>query len=175
MHFQLVPFDTGSKIAISGDFRYEDDRITVVYDLVGKIEDIKIPPRVEGCPRADDLWKSTCFEFFLGEAEGAAYLEINLSPSGAWNAYEFSDMRQGMREAPQMKLDHHTFDSSDQSVALRAGFELTEILRRPLRLGISAVIEHESQNGDNRLSYHALIHGDRPDFHARANHLLRMD
>jgi hypothetical protein len=49
--------------------------------------------------RADNLWKTTCFELFLGQA-GTTYREFNFSPSGQWATYAFAAYRESGHDAP---------------------------------------------------------------------------
>ena len=48
--------------------------------------------------RADELWRTTCFEAFIG-GESGSYTELNFSPSGQWASYDFDAPRQGMRDS----------------------------------------------------------------------------
>ncbi|MBL6689703.1 MAG: DOMON-like domain-containing protein [Pseudomonadales bacterium] len=111
--------------------------------------------------RGDNLWRSTCLEIFLGQPGASGYLEINLSPSGAWNAYSFTSYREGMAETDRVRL-----------VGLQRGTNAFEArlqfdtLPMPITVGPAAVIEKES----GALSYFALKHGDKPDFHNAALH-----
>ena len=57
-------------------------------------------PAFAGKGRADELWRTTCFELFLKPGGGTAYCEFNLSPSERWAAYDFSDRRDGMEDRP---------------------------------------------------------------------------
>jgi hypothetical protein len=110
--------------------------------------------------RCDELWKTTCFEAFLQTEGTHAYREYNFAPSGDWAAYDFSDRREGMNEAPlanppYIRLeDNLTWWTLGATFALEAG--------RHWLLGLSAVIEET----DGTKSYWALAHGgERPDFH----------
>src|SRR5690349_14172779 len=58
---------------------------------------LAVPP-FAGKGRADELWQTTCFELFLKPAGGSGYVELNLSPSERWNAYDFEAYRWGMDE-----------------------------------------------------------------------------
>ena len=58
-----------------------------------------VPP-FGGKGRADNLWQTTCFEAFLMPGEGPAYVELNLSPSEHWAAYDFTSRREGMANRP---------------------------------------------------------------------------
>src|SRR5260221_5889916 len=53
-----------------------------------------IPPPADP-RRADDLWKTTCFEAFLRDPGGEAYREWNFAPSAEWAAYDFTASRDG--------------------------------------------------------------------------------
>ena len=53
--------------------------------------------------RADELWKTTCFEAFLRPMGEESYREWNFAPSSQWAAYRFTGYRQGM--APLEEFD----------------------------------------------------------------------
>lgn len=124
-----------------------------------------VVPTFAGKGRADGLWKTTCFEFFLQEPGAAAYAELNLSPSERWNAYDFSGYRQGMAERP---LPHEPTCSAriGQSLAIfDAAVPAAGLPPLPWRYGLSAVIEEEG----GHLSYWAIAHPEGPpDFHSPA-------
>ena len=110
--------------------------------------------------RADELWKTTCFEAFLREAGSDAYQEWNFAPSGQWAAYKFSDYREGMAELevgapPYIRVeDNLTWWTLGATISVEAG--------RAWNLGLSAVIEEK----DGTKSYWALSHpSEKPDFH----------
>ncbi|MBN8830442.1 MAG: DOMON-like domain-containing protein [Sphingomonadales bacterium] len=147
----------GAQISQGDDMSWE-----VAFAAVGKPGEIVVPgaaPRVH----TDELWKTTCFELFIGRA-GDSYAELNLSPSGAFAAYHFDHYRTGMRK----------IDLPAPDLALEVGNErLTLTARFPEdslpwdyngRIGISAVIEEKS----GAKSYWALVHpAGKPDFHHR--------
>jgi hypothetical protein len=111
--------------------------------------------------RADELWRTTCFEIFLRRPGEEPYREWNFAPSGQWAAYDFAAYREGragtdVRFAPEIVLqDNLTWWQVGVTVPLDRG---------PWQLGLSAVIEE--QGGTQ--SYWALAHppGGKPDFHA---------
>src|SRR5690606_38180706 len=73
----------------------KDGRTMLRYRVDG-CESLVLPPYA-GKGRADDLWRATCFELFLG-GNGPAYLEFNFSPSGKWASYFFPAYREGRIE-----------------------------------------------------------------------------
>src|SRR5437660_35270 len=77
------------------------------YRVTGKIDDLRLPP-VMAAARADELWRHSCFEAFVGTSSGAAYYEFNFAPSTQWAAYRFDGYRSGMRAAtaiePQIEV-----------------------------------------------------------------------
>ena len=111
--------------------------------------------------RADDLWRTTCFEAFLRVPGAEGYREWNFAPSGEWAAYDLSAFRTGMTEAdvapPYIRIeDNLTWWALGATIAVDAGADW--------QLGLSAVFEEK----DGTRSYWALAHpsGDKPDFHA---------
>jgi hypothetical protein len=135
------------------------------YFVTGKIGDLRIPPVVSPA-RADELWRHTCFEAFVGTAANAAYYEFNFAPSTQWAAYRFSSYRSGMRVATEISAPRIDVQSSPECYTWQAALALDGLsgLPRdaPWRLGLSAVIEETS----GRRSYWALAHPPgKPDFH----------
>lgn len=109
--------------------------------------------------RADELWKTTCFEAFLRPLGRENYREWNFAPSGQWAAYDFSATRTGMSEGeaadPYIRVeDNLTWWALGAAIAVPADINW--------ELGLSAVLEAK----DGTKSYWALAHtGDKPDFH----------
>jgi hypothetical protein len=142
-----------------------DVRLELSYRLVGDLESLQLPePR--SSVRTDGLWRHTCFEAFIGQPGGGEYWEYNFSPSGAWAAYRFAAYREGM--APLMRGTAPTLRREEDvdSLMLAATLDLSWMCppgaRRPLRLGLAAVIENRSRE----LSWWALAHpAGKPDFH----------
>jgi hypothetical protein len=124
----------------------------------------------EGEPkRADELWKTTCFEAFLREAGQTAYREWNFAPSGQWAAYDFSSPRKGMKNA---KLDQPPYVRMEDNFTWWAlGATIAVDADKKWELGLSAVLEDK----DGTKSYWALAHaGDAPDFHVADCFIARL-
>lgn len=126
-------------------------------------------PAAAAPERHDDLWKTSCFELFLGQA-GTSYQEFNFSPSSRWATYGFADYREGGRNA-EMPI-------APVIAVMRAGDEAVCEVRLPRTIlegavcaGLTAVIE---EAGGHK-SYWALAHGEgRPDFHKRSCFTLQL-
>jgi hypothetical protein len=135
---------------------------TNIWFGVGAPADRFVIPEPAEPVRANELWKTTCFEAFLSPFGGCSYREWNFAPSGRWAAYDFTDYREGMAEAdviqpPYIRLeDNFTWWGVGASIAVPADIKW--------ELGLSAVIEEN----DGTKSYWALAHAaEKPDFHAR--------
>ena len=134
-------------------------RLDLRYRLSGVTEALVLPPPAQPA-RADELWRHTCLEAFVGEAASPGYLEFNLAPSTQWAAYRFEGPRAGMAPAEVAPPDIRINRSGGR-------LELAATLAPPLdggpwRLGLSAVIGEAG----GRISYWALRHPPaRPDFH----------
>jgi len=140
-------------------------RLTLQYRLSGDISALVLPALAPP-ERADDLWKTTCFEAFLKRPDGDQYSEFNFSPSTRWAVYVFDDYRAGMRplasvvvSRTDMRIDTGGFDLGivvDLS-GTRMPWQESDLL-----IGLSAVIETR----DGARSYWALAHPPgEPDFH----------
>jgi hypothetical protein len=132
----------------------EGDLLCLRFVAKGAIDGVAWPEPAEG--RADELWRTTCFEAFVETDDG--YVEFNLSPSGRWASYRFDGPRQGMRDAVETPTVPE-MDAASDLVRLETRLTLPRGARR---LGLSAVIEAT----DGTISYWALAHpSDKPDFH----------
>ena len=122
-------------------------------------------PVFAGKGRADGLWQQTCFELFLRVPGEPGYVELNLSPSEQWAAYDFASYRSGMEERPVPRDPVCTLRRGQNMLIFDAAVPLAGLPPLPWQFGIAAVIEEEG----GVKSYWALRHGEgAPDFHAPA-------
>ena len=130
-----------------------------------------VVPPFAGKGRADELWRTTCFELFLKPAGGEAYCEFNLSPSERWAAYDFTGYRAGMAERPVEREPQATMRLGSTFTIFDAAIPLSGLPSEDCRMNLSAVIEE--QGGVK--SYWALAHpADKPDFHDPACFLAEL-
>lgn len=135
------------------------ERLQLAYRVSGVLDRLAVPtPQPPG--RADELWKHTCFEVFIGAANG--YYEFNFSPSSQWAAYRFDDYRTGMRDAV-VAMPAIEWSIEEGRATLFVTLELSHDATGPL--GLSAVIE----DPQGARSFWALAHpAGPPDFHHAA-------
>ena len=106
--------------------RQHDGSLTLSYIVTGKIADLRLPP-VTAPARADELWRSTCFEAFIRTAPGEAYYEFNFAPSTQWTAYRFDGYRTGMRVASEIAAPRIEVQSAPECYTLRATLDLSSL------------------------------------------------
>lgn len=153
--------------AISVEATREGARLSLRFEVSGDIAAIAFP-RWRNAARADELWRRTCLEAFVGDVGDGAYAEINLSPSNQWAVYAFDGYRKGMRSLDGIERRDGVASQDATRYVLRAVFDLDRLAflsaADPWRLGLSAVIELK----DGSKSYWALAHAPgQPDFHHR--------
>ncbi|MDP2763222.1 MAG: DOMON-like domain-containing protein, partial [Brevundimonas sp.] len=126
--------------------------------LAGATSGIDIPAASD-VGRADGLWRSTCFEVFARLRDGR-YAEFNISPSGEWAAYGFSDYREGRADLNgPIRVVRAEWSGDVFELDAMVDWRDWPFIER---IGLSAVIE----DIDGNLSYWALAHpSDKPDFH----------
>jgi hypothetical protein len=172
--FRLIPFAPEHPgFSLHGSVQRAGLRLRVEYILSGELSTLLIPEPTPQRQRRDGLWRSTCFELFVAPKAASRYLEINVSPSGDWNAYTFSAYREGL--APLAVTDLVSQCARRDPDTLQLGFTLelppSQSCDAELDVAVTAVLEH---GGETR-SYWALVHnGDRPDFHNRDSFLLSL-
>lgn len=152
--------------SIGADIRLSESAALIIrYWAKGSIADVSIPP-IEQPARADELWRHTCFEAFLGRADSDAYFEFNFSPSTRWAAYRFTAYREGMSVAqscPPPKIDI-TRAASELSLTAVLPLEWvgSAALVSPMRVALSAIVQSRA----GAITCWALAHpSEKPDFH----------
>lgn len=115
-------------------------------------------PEVATPARADELWRTTCFEMFWRPSAGDGYVEFNLSPSLRWAAYAFDRYRDGMRDLP-LAVDPVIERTRD---GIEVDVDLSTVPSSAADVALTAVIEEI----DGTKSYWSLAHPPgAPDFH----------
>jgi len=124
-----------------------------------------VVPSFAGRGRAAELWQTTCFEAFLKPEGGASYVELNLSPSERWAAYDFAAYRDGMADRPFPHEPQCSIRIGTGMAIFDAAVPVAGLPALPATMGLSAVIEEEG----GVKSYWALAHpAEKPDFHDAA-------
>jgi hypothetical protein len=176
--FTLRPFQGDAEdapdIQITGSIARGPEAVAINYQITGKCAALYFP-KMTGVPeRRDFLWKTTCFELFIKEADAEGYLEINLSPAGHWNIYRFDGYRTGMREelrvaAPAVQVD----DRKPDIWTISTEIHINNIMAagQPFQAAVSVVVKTVT----GHLSYWALTHpGVEPDFHHRDSFVIKL-
>ena len=144
------------------------------YSLVGNVEEISLPPRSIHPRRRDELWKGTCFEFFLAVKDQPQYWEFNLSPSGDWNLYRMDAYRRiGFREERAISQLPFKIKNESKRYSLDVTVDLISFVepQQELQIAITAILQ--TKNGNE--TYWSLTHpAPHPDFHLRESFILRL-
>ena len=164
---QLHPYQPCyEKIQIEGDVQFAEGKLTVKFQWTDPDEKIVIGDALE-LERKAELWKHTCFEAFLHAEHHENYYEINLTPDGGWNAYEFQKYRTPQPPQESQNLVLLSFHLEENLV--EAQFHLKD-QHHVWWCSLTAVIELV----DGKKHYFAVEHkGDRPDFHLKESFKLR--
>jgi hypothetical protein len=162
-----------ASLALTGSVRRNGDRLSLHYRLEDPEGLVLLPPATATPRRRDELWITTCFEFFLAEPGTGPYWEVNLCPSGDWNLYRLSGYRQGLAPEPAIAALPFVVERDRGGLDLAVTLDLgaLPLVGRPLELAVTAVVE--LQGGE--ILYWALRHpGEQADFHRREGFGLRI-
>jgi hypothetical protein len=174
--FLLLPFPDPDipDIVITGKVLRQNSLFNIQYALTGEIKDICLPSLSVHPTRKDDLWKATCFEFFLAIKDSPQYWECNLSPSGDWNVYHMDAYRRiGFRDETAIQGLQFEMRRTSNGLMLDAGIDLSSIIRvgQVLEVAVTAVI----QTREGHETHWALMHpAPEADFHLRESFVLQM-
>ncbi len=174
-HFSLFPFGLVFDPAIlelSVTVLRDEQQMMLRYSLFDDQAQVLIPTS-NSSSRQHNLWKATCFEFFIAVQNSRKYWEFNLSPSGDWNVYRFDDYRVGMQEEIAFTSLPFEVETRSKQTSLTIELDLNAIAQssQTLDIGVAAVIQHL----DRSLTYWAIEHcGAEADFHLRNSFVLRL-
>ena len=182
-HFSLIPFPDNCphpEIEITGQIERLNQQLSITFQLTGEIEKIAVTPADPNPSRRNELWQTTCFEFFLALKGSPKYWEFNLSPAGHWNIYRFDDYRQGMTEELAFESLPFLVKVKPDSLTLSLSLDLETIISstQNLEVGITSVIQSNINNlisEENSITYWALTHvAKEADFHQRKSFILNL-
>ncbi|MBW4502591.1 MAG: DOMON-like domain-containing protein [Scytonema hyalinum WJT4-NPBG1] len=182
--FKMQPFPSAKPIPdlkIAGNIARQGNQFTIHYALLGDVKEVAFAKRAlcaiaapsDTPARKHELWKDTCFEFFLGIKNSDRYWEFNLSPAGDWNVYHFDAYRQGMQEETAFTALPFSIQHLSDGLAIALDVELDKIVpaNQAIEVGITTVIKHR----DGEVSYWALTHqGTEADFHRRDSFIIAL-
>ena len=174
--FSLQPFlSTKSlpNLKIAGNIARNSNQLVICYMLEGDFKEIAIATPSNTRSRKHELWKDTCFEFFVGIKDSARYWEFNLSPAGHWNVYRFDAYRQGMQEETAFTILPFSVQNQADGLGLMLEVDLNKIVsaKQEIEVAITTVIKHR----DGEVTYWALTHrGAEADFHLRDSFIIEL-
>ncbi|AVH66940.1 DOMON-like domain-containing protein [Nostoc sp. 'Peltigera membranacea cyanobiont' N6] len=174
--FSLQPFPSNESppnLKISGNIARNGNKLAIHYMVEGDLKEIAIVSPSNTPSRKHELWKDTCFEFFLGIKNSAQYWEFNLSPAGHWNAYRLDGYRQRMQE--EIAFENLAFNVQNQAngLVLALDVDLDKIVsaEQAIEVGITTVIKYRN----DEVTYWALTHrGVEADFHLRDTFIVKL-
>jgi len=172
--FSLIPFSVQDTpdVTIKGQVARRSNAFYVRYVLAGNLGSIALPALNADPARKDELWRTTCFEFFLAIKNTPQYWEFNMSASGDWNVYVMDAYRQvGMREETRIKRFPFEVRKEADGLSLEMAINLDPIIasEKIIEVGVASVIQ--TMNGT--ATYWALLHPHpEADFHARESFAL---
>jgi hypothetical protein len=164
IEFELTPFLNPPPFQIRGEVLLGETSIMMKYILEGDFEDISFPLKSCDPIRKDELWKETCFEFFLGQFDSSKYYEYNFSPSGDWSCYQFLEYRSEPINEYLNFIPTVSSKQNAQCFTLSVNVPLPDNFKFNRKLGISVITKDKAE----KYCFWSLSHPRNiPDFHDR--------
>lgn len=169
--FELKPFQPFPGVKVSADLRTQGRQIVIEYhieDPQNLVEDGLQSGRWMNWKRADELWKTTCFELFVGHPGESGYWEFNFSPAReSWNCYAFDDYRnpQPPRLSEDFQLSMVVATEDCLKCELNAMIPLSNI-----EASLTSIIR--TKQGVNYFAAHHA--GSKADFHLRDSFIIKL-
>lgn len=142
------------------------------YRIHGLNLDLHVPTPHAPAP-ANELWRTTCCELFIGPASQTDYREFNFSPSGQWTSYDFHDYRQNAEVTRNLPAPALRSQRSEDLLELEATLPHAALPDSPrLHLALAVILA----SNEGHIGYWALVHPPgKPDFHNRRGFALHLD
>ena len=139
----------------------------LLMDPEGLVIDSLKAGRWDSWGRADELWKTTCFEAFWSLPGSRRYWELNLSPARRqWNLYAFESYREPQPPSRSKDFDLSDIVVTDNSLECRL---CPRIEISALEASLTAIIRTANQT-----HFFAAKHaGPKADFHRRESFVLK--
>lgn len=176
--FESLPFFLTSDVEVHIIKNNSNTYLKLNINYIGSIENIELfssllnggENQITIKPRANELWKITCIEFFIKSTSEKKYWEFNISPLGFWNFYELDDYRSNLNESSLCEPVQFTFSViKNQNLTFNLLININSLINyypyiiQNGLLSITSVIRWKN----NTTSYLALKHAEnKPDFHS---------
>jgi len=172
--YELSAFDRFHAVSVVGAIEQQAPHtLNVGFWIRDPNQLIIWPQEVAAHPRQDFLWEDTCFEIFIGVHDEDFYREINLSPSQAWQTYQFEEYRYPESMPPLVAYDIELNHLKRTHYGLNLSLDLGQFMQQHrlkwanLYLGLTAVLK--TKDG---MQYYAMQHsGKNADFHNKRDWL----
>lgn len=168
----LIPFqNTAAPAQVQAEIVWLFPNLLVQFFIQDPENRLQLPTSFEApgpqVPRADELWKETCFEVFLQTEGESSYYEFNFSLKPAWNLYAFECYRepQPPTSSEDFQLRTMKWDSGVLTCDLHTQKEFSG-----LRFGLTAVLREPLGSAHYLALHHA---GAKPDFHRPESFTLK--
>ncbi|MHA3048258.1 DOMON-like domain-containing protein [Acinetobacter sp. ANC 4639] len=166
--YELQAFERFHEISLVGALEYQAPyTLNLGFWLRDPLQLINWPSLEAAHPRQDFLWEKTCFELFIGVQNEDYYREINLSPSQAWQSYQFEEYRYPEDMPPQMAHDIELIALQRTHYGLSATLDLSQFMQKhqlkwhDLFIGLTAILD--TTKG---MHFYAMQHSSpQADFH----------
>ena len=171
--YELNSLQRVPAVSLVGAIEQDGSALKVGFWISDPNQIIIWPDIVASHPRQDYLWEQTCFEIFVGVQNEDFYREINLSPSQAWQVYQFEEYRYP-EDIPPLPVDDIELNQLKRThYGLNVSLDLSQFMAKhqlkwsDLYLGLSAVL-----NTSQGSLYFAMQHSrPEPDFHNKRDWL----
>lgn len=139
--------------------------IAVTYDMTGELNNLRWPELAKRM-FCQGLWKTTCFELFIGIPNSQRYLEFNFSPSTEWCGLSFQSYRHDPSDIRELAFSRFDITRSENAFSMHVHFGFPEPLLDLEKSKCSAALTAVVEETDGRLTYWADAHrSEVPDFH----------
>ena len=169
---QLLSFQNISEsLTVMGEVQFTRYNMEISFHLSDPtflVQDSLTPHNwdVNTLQRADELWKTTCFEAFWALPGQNSYWELNLSTSGQWNLYYFESYRK-----PDPPIWSHDFllmkvetEKNNLTCTLQSKVPIEK-----LEISLCTILRLT-----DKTCYFSTAHKrEKPDFHARESFILQ--
>jgi len=138
----------------------KQSKLILSYEVKGRLNKLILPNSTNPIKRLDNLWQNTCFEAFFKFKGLTKYIELNLSPFAAYNAYLFDNYRLGMREY-ELTTPRFYIEEKKESyffMAEIADFKIEQFSE----LSLATILRLKSGETSHWATKHA---SQKPDFH----------